>query len=287
MLPAMAAKPSIAIVGAGRLGSALATALVQARYKVTEIVARNERSRRKARAMARTAGAKVRTMRDARLRADLVWFCVPDRQIANVATALESVVGWKGKIAFHASGALASDELGVLRRRGATVASVHPFMTFVAGSSPSLTGVPFALEGDAVAVRVARRIVHDLGASSFLIRKKDKALYHAWGAFGSPLIVAALVTAEKVATAAGLTALAARKKMLPILRQTIENYAKLGPAGALSGPLVRGDTEVVERHLKVLKKVPEASEVYVALSRSASRHLPVRRRNELRTVLKS
>lgn len=286
MLPAMAVKPSIAIVGPGRLGSALVAALVRAHYTVTEIIARNKmESRRKARALVKIARARVCTPEDARLDADLIWFCVPDREIATAATALAPLASWKGKIAFHSSGALSSDELDALRRRGAAVASVHPLMTFVSRAIPSLAGVPFALEGDAAAVQMARRIVHDLGATPFMIRKKDKAAYHAWGAFASPLIVAALVTAEQVARAAGLSASDARRKMLPIVRQTIENYAKLGPAGASSGPLVRGDTEIVSQHLEVLKKIPEARNVYLALARSAVRYLPVRHRKKLQAIL--
>ncbi len=92
--------------------------------------------------------------------------------------------------------------------------------------------------------------------------------YHAWGAFTSPLLIALLVTAERVARAAGLSTAEARRKMLPILRQTLANYAKLGPAGAFSGPIVRGDAQVVRQHLKSLKKIPEARAVYVALARA-------------------
>lgn len=288
MLPAMAAKPSIAIVGPGRLGSALVTALVRARYTITEIVSRrNSEFRRKARVLAKIARARLCTPQDAHLSADLIWFCLPDREIATVAKALAQVASWKGKIAFHSSGALASDELDLLRQRGTAVASVHPLMTFVRGAVPSLAGVPVALEGDAAAVRIARRIVRDLGAQPFMILKKDKAMYHAWGAFASPLIVAALVTAEQVAQAAGLSAIEARRKMLPMVRQTIENYAKLGPAKASSGPLMRGDTEIVSRHLEVLKKIPEARDVYLALARSALRYLPVVQRQKLPTILKS
>ena len=284
----MAAKPSIAIVGPGRLGSALLAALVRARYRVIEIVTRDRAgSQQKERARAKISRVRACTWADAHLDADLIWFCVPDREIATAARALASITLWKGKIAFHSSGALASDELSILRRRGAAVASVHPLMTFVQGTAPSLEGVPFALEGDAAALRMARSIVRDLGAVSFMIRKQNKAAYHAWGAFASPLLVATLVTGEQVARAARLTTIDARRKMLPIIRQTLENYAKLGPAGASSGPLVRGDTEIVSRHLEVLKKIPEARDVYRALARSALRYLPARQRRKLKQILNS
>jgi predicted short-subunit dehydrogenase-like oxidoreductase (DUF2520 family) len=286
MLPAMAENPSVAIVGPGRLGRALALELRRAGYSISEIVSRDTvASKRKARELARKVDAQSSTGDSAHLDADLVWFCVPDREIAAASHQLVSAIVWKKKIAFHSSGALASDELRALRRRGASVASVHPLMTFVSGSIPSLKGVPFAVEGDATAVRAARRIVRNLGGEAFTIRKQHKAAYHAWGAFTSPLLVATLVTGERLARAAGLSAVEARKKMLPIVRQTITNYETLGPAGAFSGPIVRGDAEIVRKHLKVLKKVPQARHVYMALARAALQYLPVRNRARLEKAL--
>jgi predicted short-subunit dehydrogenase-like oxidoreductase (DUF2520 family) len=286
MLPAMAEKPSVAIVGPGRLGRALALELRCAGYSISEIVSRDTvASKRKARELARKVDAQSSTGDSAHLDADLVWFCVPDREIAAASHQLATAIVWKKKIAFHSSGALASDELKALRRRGASVASVHPLMTFVSGSIPSLKGVPFAVEGDATAVRAARRIVRNLGGEAFTIRKQHKAAYHAWGAFTSPLLVATLVTGERLARAAGLSAVEARKKMLPIVRQTITNYETLGPAGAFSGPIVRGDAEIVRKHLKVLKKVPQARHVYMALARAALQYLPVRNRARLEKAL--
>jgi predicted short-subunit dehydrogenase-like oxidoreductase (DUF2520 family) len=286
MLPAMAAKPRIAIVGPGRLGTALALELKRAQYTISEIVSGSRAaSKRKAGDLARKVKAYASTSDRARLEADLVWFCVPDRELASSSGQLASVVDWRKKIAFHSSGALASDELKSLRQGGAAVASVHPLMTFVTGSTPSLIGVPFAMEGDAAAVRSARQIVRALGGEAFTIRKQYKAAYHAWGAFASPLLVAMLVTAEQLARKAGLSAVGARKKMLPIVRQTIANYGALGAAGAFSGPIVRGDAEIVRKHLQVLRKLPEATDVYLALARAALRYLPARNRGELKRAL--
>jgi len=282
----MAAKTRIAIVGPGRLGRALALELRQAGYTISEIVSRKTvASKRKARELARKVAAQTSTRDKANLHVDVVWFCVPDREIAGASRQLASVVDWKRRIAFHSSGALASNELDVLRGRGAAVASVHPLMTFVHGSMPSVSGVPFAVEGDAAAVRVARRIIRDLGGEAFTIRKQHKAAYHAWGAFTSPLLVATLVTGERLARTAGLSAAEARKKMLPIVRQTIANYEALGPAGAFSGPIVRGDAETVRKHLQVLQKVPAAREVYQALARAALQYLPARNHAELKKAL--
>jgi predicted short-subunit dehydrogenase-like oxidoreductase (DUF2520 family) len=283
MLPAMAGKPQIAIVGPGRLGRALAVELARAGYRVGEIIpGSSARSQRSARVLAQAVRARVVSIPST----ELAWFCVPDREITRAAHALASQTAWKEKIAFHSSGALASDELDVLRRRGARVAAVHPLMTFVRGAIPSLRGVPFGVEGDAAAVRMARGIVRRLGGELFSIPRNRKAAYHAWGAFTSPLLVALLATAEQVARAAGFAQTEARRNMLPIVRQTLANYAKLGPAGAFSGPIVRGDAAIVRKHLQVLRSVPGAKEVYIALAQAAMRHLPVGERKGLEKALR-
>jgi predicted short-subunit dehydrogenase-like oxidoreductase (DUF2520 family) len=284
MLPGMAGKLTITIIGPGRLGTTLALALAQAGYEVVEVVS-PARSVRRTKALAKKVGARASVIPVTHLRSDLLWLCVPDAEILPVARELAARKGWQGSIALHSSGTLSSDELRSLRRRGASVASAHPLMTFVRGSRPSLEGVPWAVEGDAAAVRVARKIVRDLGGESCILSKSAKPAYHAWGAFLSPLLVSHLVTAEQVARAAGLSAAAARKKMLPIVRQTIANYAALGPGGAFSGPLVRGDAEVVGMHLKALKRLRGASQVYLALARAALRELPVQRRKRLEKIL--
>ena len=285
MLPGMAGKPTIAIVGPGRLGTALGLSLAQAGYPVVEVVSRNRpASVRRARALAGKVGTRA-SVAPLVLKAHLLWLCVPDSEISAVARDFAARRVWRGKIALHSSGALSSDELSALRKRGAAVASAHPMMTFVRGAAPSLEGVPWVLEGDAAAVRVARKIARDLGGESFLLGKPAKPAYHAWGAFLSPLMVAALVTSEQVARAAGLSAREARKKMMPIVRQTIANYAKLGPGGAFSGPLVRGDAQVVSKHLSALKTMPQARAVYLALARAALRYLPVQQGKRLRKIL--
>lgn len=286
MLPAMAAKPQIAIVGAGRLGSTLALELARNGYQIREIVSRGRaQSMRHARTLARKVRSHAATTRSTKLDADVIWFCVPDGAIRSAAGELALVTSWKGKTALHSSGALDSDQLRALKSRGAAVGSVHPFMTFVQGSTPSLRGVLFGVEGDPQALRVAQRIVRDLGGEVIAIPKTRKVAYHTWGTFASPLLLALLVTAERVAQTTGLSATAARKKMLPIIRQTLENYVKLGPAAAFSGPMVRGDVGIVRRQLRTLRGIPEAREVYKALARAALRSLPVRNRKELRKLL--
>ncbi len=193
---------------------------------------------------------------------------------------------WKGKYVFHSSGALTSDELASLRKRGARVASAHPMMTFVRGAAPEMAGVSFALEGDAAAVRMARAVVENLGARAFVIKKENKVLYHAFGSFASPLVIALMASMEHVGKAAGIRRQDIKMVILPLLSQTLQNYLKHDAASAFSGPLVRGDVATVRKHLSELKKLPEARAVYLALAKASLKSLPVNNRKALERELR-
>jgi predicted short-subunit dehydrogenase-like oxidoreductase (DUF2520 family) len=284
---AMPKQPTIAIVGTGKLGSALALSLRNAGCRITEIVSRETPgARRRAIALARRVGARATTVRRLELSAEVIWICVPDRAIAAQAETLARIpTDWRDRVVLHPSGALDSRELEALQRRGAKTASAHPLMTFVRGAPPSLAGVSFAVEGDAAAVRTARVLIARVGGEAYTIDRRHKAAYHAWGTFASPLLIALLALTERVARAGGVAAGPARRRMLPILRRTLENYAQYGAAGAFSGPIIRGDAETVAKHLQVLKPIRGADAVYRALARAALENLPAKNRAQLKKVL--
>src|SRR5579862_2055841 len=133
MLPGMVAKPRIAIVGAGNLGTALAVSLMHAGYQIEGIVARKSaKSSVRAKKLAQEVNAPLLFDLEG-VGANLVWFCVPDAEVARVAASVADRFRARGRIALHSSGVLTSDELSLLRKKGAAVASVHPLMTFVQG----------------------------------------------------------------------------------------------------------------------------------------------------------
>lgn len=285
MLPGVKAKPRIAIVGPGNLGAALAVSLGHAGFTIASLVARSGgKSFGRAKKVARQVKAKP-LLPGENLTAEVVWFCVPDSEIFRAARLFADTGSWKGRVVLHSSGALTSDELDPLRQKGAAVASVHPLMTFAGSSRPELRGVPFAIEGDAAAVHTARKIVRALGGKSYPIHKQHKAAYHAWGTFASPLLTALLATTEQVASLAGIRGRESRLRMIPILSQTLANYASSGAARGFSGPIIRGDIETVKRHLRVLRSAPAVREVYCALARAALQYLPAKNKTLLRRLL--
>lgn len=277
---------TVALIGAGNLAHAIGPALKSAGYKIEAVAGRAlAPSQKRAASLAKKLGAQAAPLEDIMPISDIVWLCHTDDALAATARRLARRPGWKDKTVFHSSGALSSDVLRPLQRAGAHTASLHPMMTFVPGTTPRLQKVPFAVEGDRQAVAVARQIVRNLGAEVFAIKKEAKTLYHALGSFSSPLVVATLVTAERVGRAAGLSRTQTSKMMGPILRQTIKNYLERGAAAAFSGPIKRGDLTTVRRHLKELRRVPGAREVYRALVKSALRDLPSTKKAELRRLL--
>ena len=279
-------RPSITLIGAGSLARALGPALRAAGYPIEAVAFRETAaSRKRAIALARTLDSRAVPLEQTLPATDIVWLCHTDDALPETASRLARKPGWRGKIVFHSSGALTSEVLAPLRWAGAHTASLHPMMTFVPGTTPLMQAVPFAVEGERRAVTVARRIVQDLGAEVFEIRKKAKVLYHALGSFSSPLVVATLVTAERVGRAAGLSRRQTRKVMGPILQQTLRNYLERSAAAAFSGPIKRGDLETVRRHVAELKRVPGAADVYRALVRSAARDLPTAKKERLLKVL--
>lgn len=266
---------SVSIVGAGNLGRALALTLPAGGYRVRSIAVRDGSARRRqAAALARRVNAKLVTAGDDVLDSDIVWIAVPDDAIGEVAQQLALTQSWTGKIVFHSSGALTSDELNPLRARGAKVASVHPMMTFVRSSVPQLEGVAFALEGDKGGIREAKTLVARLNATAFMIKKQNKVLYHAFGSFASPLVIALMASLEQVALAAGIRRRDIKPIMVPLLSQTLKNYLEKDAGKALSGPIVRGDADTVRRHLAELERLPEARAVYLALARAGVKLLP-------------
>lgn len=276
----MKTKPTMAVVGTGNLGRVLARALQAAGYRMKEVVSRDAR---KAQSLARQVGAHATRLGDP-LTADVVWLCVPDDAIADAARQLaRSATPWRGKIVLHTSGALSSRELAALKKKGAAVGSAHPMNTFVKTSKPDLRGVPFAVEGDAAAVRAASATGKALGMDVFRIQPANKVLYHAMGAFTSPLLVSTLYAGERVGQAAGIRE--PRAVMRRILRETIENFLGGGSAAAFSGPIRRGDLKTVQRHLKALKKVQGTETIYKVLAIQAVHGLPGKEKQAMMKAL--
>jgi predicted short-subunit dehydrogenase-like oxidoreductase (DUF2520 family) len=260
---------SVSIIGPGNWGSSLAHALRVAGVPLHEVIV-------------------PATLNRAQLKADVLWLCVPDAAIAPVVGRLAKRVGargLKGQIIVHSSGALSCGVLKAAENVGASVASVHPVMSFPTRTPVPLQGVPFGVEADAAARRILYTIVRRIGGRPFSIKSGNKALYHAVGMLSSPLLVSHLVAAQQAAALAGFSPRQARRLIEPIARATLDNVFARGAAKSFSGPIARGDVQTIRLHLQALESHPMLARVYRSLALYALEALPGQGKKELRRLL--
>ena len=261
-------KPEVAIIGTGRLGSALAVALAAKDYPVRALVARRLESARKAATL--LDGTEPFAVKQIRLlpKADLFLISVPDDQIAGVSRDLSELRFDRKPTALHTSGALSSEVLLPLAAQGWSVGSVHPLISVPDAKAP-IRGAFWSVEGDKRAVRLAKMLVRDLGGTSFSIRTAEKPLYHAAAVMTSGNVTALFDVALEMLVECGLTRKTARQVLQPLLVSTVHNLQTKDPSDALTGTFSRGDLETVKRHLAALHqhKLDDALKLYRLLGK--------------------
>ena len=266
------------------MGRALGRRLRELGWKIGVVCARSEASARNAVRFI-GAGRPQAGLTVQALTSRVVLLTVPDDAIPAVASELAQIGGdeWRGLIVLHTSGALDSTVLSPLKSCGAAVGSMHPLQSFSGVGAPPLEGRVFGIEGDEPAVRVARRIARALEGTPVQLRAEKKALYHAAGALAAGHLLAMEEAGVQLLMNAGITRAAATKALLSLSRQVLDNYEKLGPHYAWTGPLSRGDYGVVASHQDALQECrPEFLEAYQSVSRLAARVLS----EETETMLK-
>ena len=216
----------IALVGRGRLGSTLARALGAAGLEVVGPLGRDEVPDRPV---------------------DAVLLCVPDAAIPEAAAAVAGAAPLVG----HTSGAT---PLSALAGAGAEAFGLHPLQTFTAGGGV-LDGVGAAIAGSTPrALACADALARCLGIRPFEIADSDRPAYHAAASIASNFLVTLEAAAEQVAARVGVD----RERLAPLVRQTVENWAALGPERALTGPVSRGDEATVARQRQAIEaEAPE------------------------------
>jgi len=192
--------------------------------------------------------------------AGLLFVTTPDDVIEETAGRLAAEPALRSRVVLHASGALSSEVLAPLRARGLGVGSMHPLasVSLPAAGAESLRRAFYCVEGDARAVRAARRVVRDLGGGTFTINPGDKALYHAAAVLAAGHVVALFDVALDTLGRCGLTERRARQVLLPLLRSVADNLARHAPARALTGSFSRADVETVRKHLRALAELEDS-----------------------------
>lgn len=234
----MTVAPRLRVIGPGRAGRSLATALGRAGWQVVGLVGRGE------------------DVGDAASGTDLLVIATPDAAIAPVAAA---VAPQAGTVVAHLAGSLGLDVL----RPHSRVGALHPLVALPdpERGAERLAGAWFALAGDPLVQRAAA----DLGGRWFEVADGDRAAYHAAAVVASNHLVALMGQVERIAGDIGVPGDA----YLQLAAASLQNVAQLGPAAALTGPAARGDWATIRRHLGAI--APAERPAYLALAAEARR----------------
>ncbi|MBF0223947.1 MAG: DUF2520 domain-containing protein [Desulfobacterales bacterium] len=261
-------KKFFSIVGCGRVGNALAIQLSKAGYKCSGISSKSIESAKKT---AISIKAKKYTIHPWEVTdgADFIFITTPDSTIAEVCDNISSHKGFSERnIIFHCSGSLPSTILNSAKKFNAKIGSLHPLQSF-ASIDPNINpfkGIICAIEGDDIAVNTGKHIIKDLESLCYVIETQGKTLYHASAVVASNYLVSLMDMALKLMEKAGLKKDEAFNVLKPLILGTLNNIEKNGTIKALTGPIARGDINIVIKHINDINSfVPELSFFYKVL----------------------
>jgi predicted short-subunit dehydrogenase-like oxidoreductase (DUF2520 family) len=236
------------IVGAGKVGVALARAVRRAGWHAT-----------------------LRPMRGGlpsrALHADLVVLAVRERQLDALATALACAgILPRRAVCVHTAGSLDAEPLARLRSACAGVAQMHPMISFASTEyAPTLARGNVHIQGDPAAVRRATALARRLGMTPRTIRGLDTVGYHAAAGLVANGAAALAAAGAELLVRSGVPADQAPRLLGPLLRSVAENVEELGFPRSLTGPVRRGDASALQKHLDALRKrVPAAVPLFLA-----------------------
>jgi predicted short-subunit dehydrogenase-like oxidoreductase (DUF2520 family) len=256
----------VAVIGAGRVGTALAVLLARAGHRIVAVSGRGGTVDRAARHL---PGVPVVPAAEAASRAEVILVGTPDDRIAGVVSDLAAQGAFRrGHAVVHLSGATGLGALAAAAAAGARTMSLHPLQTF-----PTVDAAIERLPGSGMAVTatdeegygLGERLAADAGARPFRLPEEARPLYHAAAVFASNYLVTVVALAERLFREAGIEDPA--PLYLPLVRATLDNLEAIGAERALTGPAVRGDAGTIERNLEALSAAaPDAIRAYVALA---------------------
>jgi len=260
------AELGVGVIGAGRVGTALAVALRRAGHRVLAVSAVSQASVRRVEAM--LPGVPVREPQRVIDGADLVLLTVPDDVLPGLVAGLAATgTDLAGRLIAHVSGRHGLAVLEPATRLGALPLALHPVMTFTGrpDDADRLAGVSFGVTTPEQLRPVAEVLVMEMGGEPVFIAEEDRGLYHAALAGAANHLVTQVVQAADLLRTAGV---AEPSRMLgPLLGAALDNALRLGDA-ALTGPVARGDADTIAGHLAALQAAaPEALPAYLALAR--------------------
>ena len=281
----------LGFIGAGTVGTALAVLLSSKGYPVTGVSSRSQAS---AENLAKAVdGCRVlKNSQDVADTAELVFITTPDDTIARVA----SQVKWhNGQSVVHCSGADSTDTLEPARISGAMVGSFHPLQTLagVKQAKENIPGSTFAVEAEEPLLGTLKDMATALGGHWIELKASDKVVYHAAAVFACNYLVTLVKLATDLWQTFSIPPDQATRALLPLIRGTLHNIDTIGIPQCLTGPIARGDTGTIKKHLEALQeKAPALLSPYKELGLQtipialAKGRINEHQASEMETVLK-
>jgi predicted short-subunit dehydrogenase-like oxidoreductase (DUF2520 family) len=243
----------LGFIGTGTIGSALALTLHSRGYPVVAVSSRYHASARKL-AQAINGCSAVTDNQEVADTTELVFITTPDDVIAPVASQTK----WhQGQYVVHCSGADTTDILEPARKGGAYVGVFHPLQTF-AGAREALENMPgstFTLEAEEPLLGILQDMANALGGHWIELKAGDKAAYHAAAVIACNYLVTLVKMATDLWQTFGISREKATRALLPLIRGTVHNIETIGIPRCLTGPIARGDSGTIKKHLEALEKV--------------------------------
>src|SRR3954451_8954427 len=256
--------PSVAIVGAGRVGSTLARALHAAHYPIVAVWSRTAAHSTE---LANAVDASVVPIAQIADGADLILLAVPDDQLKSFAHELVSEgAALAGRMVVHLSGVSPAAVLDAVAHAGAMTGGLHLLAAIARRDQLLPTGITFAVEAREPLRTLLWQIAVDLGGDPFDLQPADRPLYHAAAVLTANYTVVLAALASALAERAGAGNGNGLRAILPLLDSTLANLHQVGLPDALTGPLVRGDVGTVVQHLRALDQAaPATADAYRSL----------------------
>lgn len=257
----------IGIIGAGRVGSAIAFHTRRLGYGIAGIYDRRPSQAWIVYGLLKLPYVRMRS-RDVAAGSDVLFFTTPD---AHIEPEFRAVRKWvlPGTLVVHCSGALGVEVFADSRQQGLETLAMHPAQSFSshAHAIRTIRGCCFALEGTRAGLLFGRRFVKGLGGVSVIVRGAQRPLYHAMCVFASNFITGLFGAAETIGERLGMSRLRVARLVFPLASTVLESAAEFGAVASLTGPVQRGDADTVQRQLTALSQtVPELTACYRVLS---------------------
>jgi predicted short-subunit dehydrogenase-like oxidoreductase (DUF2520 family) len=267
----------IALIGAGRVGTALALALKKKGLQIVFVSNSTANSTRKSALILKSREHSIR-LSDIPDDTDIIIIAAPAQAIPKIVKELSQIrsLDYRGKFIFHTSGAHTSGLLEPLRRRGAKIASIHPIQSFPLNQKQidtisSLKGIYYGIDAPPNNLNAAKLLVKLLGGKYVIIPEKLRPLYHALCVFSSGYLIQLLSVIEEISEQFNFSE-PWYNILVPMMETSIRNSVKTSPASALTGPIMRGDLATIKLHIQAMRKyAPSAIKVYKNLGTDTAR----------------